>query len=84
MDSSTSINKEKSNYHWYVVATVCIGALSALDASIINVALPNLQQEFNTRMNEIEWVSLAYLLSLASLILIFGKLADMIAAAGYI
>ena len=79
MESSASINKEKSNYHWYVVATVCIGAfMAALDASIINVALPNLQQQFHTRMNEIEWVSLAYLLSLASLILIFGKLADMI------
>lgn len=71
--------KEKSNNHWYVVATVCIGAfMAALDASIINVALPNLQQHFHAQMNEIEWVSLSYLLSLASMILIFGRLADMI------
>ncbi|MGG5252076.1 MFS transporter [Neobacillus sp. SM06] len=72
-------NNEQSNSHWYAVATVCIGAfMAALDASIINIALPKLQQQFNTPMNEIEWVSLAYLLSLASLILIFGRLADMI------
>jgi EmrB/QacA subfamily drug resistance transporter len=52
--------------------------MAALDASIINIALPNLEQQFHTRMNEIEWVSLSYLLSLASMILIFGRLADMI------
>ncbi len=51
--------------------------MAALDASIINVALPNLEQQFHTGMNEIEWVSLSYLLSLASTILIFGRLADM-------
>ncbi|XJZ26869.1 MFS transporter [Bacillota bacterium Lsc_1132] len=79
MDSAASANKEKAKNHWYVVATVCIGAfMAALDASIINIALPKLQQQFNTPMNEIEWVSLAYLLSLASLILIFGRLADLI------
>jgi EmrB/QacA subfamily drug resistance transporter len=74
-----SFVKEKANAHWYVVATVCIGAfMAALDASIINVALPNLQTQFHARMNEIEWVSLAYLLALASMILIFGRLSDII------
>lgn len=79
MGYSLSNIKEKPNYHWYVVATVCLGAfMAALDASIINIALPNLQHQFHARMDEIEWVSLSYLLSLASLILIFGRLADMI------
>jgi EmrB/QacA subfamily drug resistance transporter len=79
MDSASSVSKEKANNYWYTVATVCIGAfMAALDASIINVALPNLEQQFHTPMNEIEWVSLSYLLSLASLILIFGRLADMV------
>lgn len=79
MGFSSSVIKEKAGYHWYVVATVCIGAfMAALDASIINIALPNLEQQFHTRMSEIEWVSLSYLLSLASLILIFGRIADMI------
>lgn len=79
MGFPSSVGKEKPGYHWYVVATVCVGAfMAALDASIINVALPNLEQQFHTRMSEIEWVSLSYLLSLASLILIFGRLADMI------
>lgn len=72
-------SKKESGRHWYVVATVCIGAfMAALDASIINIALPTLERQFHARMNEIEWVSLAYLLSLAALILIFGRIADMI------
>ncbi|NRD79669.1 MFS transporter [Bacillus sp. BRMEA1] len=71
--------KKKQGKHWYAVATVCIGAfMAALDASIINVALPNLEKQFSTSMNEVEWVSLSYLISLASLILIFGRLADML------
>ena len=78
ISSSGSVNKLKPKNHWFAVATVCIGAfMAALDASIINVALPNLEQQFHTGMNEIEWVSLSYLLSLASTILIFGRLADM-------
>jgi len=77
--SSSPINHKGKHFsHWNAVITVCIGAfMAALDASIINVALPNLEQQFHARMNEIEWVSLSYLLSLASTILIFGKLADM-------
>jgi EmrB/QacA subfamily drug resistance transporter len=70
--------RKRLGTHWYAVATVCIGAfMAALDASIINVALPHLEHQFHTRMSEIEWVSLSYLLALASSILIFGRLADM-------
>jgi EmrB/QacA subfamily drug resistance transporter len=79
LDHPSSDSKEKSYRHWYVVATVCIGAfMAALDASIINIALPTLEHQFHVQMNEIEWVSLSYLLSLASLILIFGRIADMV------
>ncbi len=64
--------------HWHVVFTVCIGAfMAALDASIVNIALPRLQAEFHVGMDRIEWVSLVYLLTLASSIVLFGRLADM-------
>lgn len=66
-------------YHWFVVGTVCIGAfMAALDASIINIALPVLGRNFNVRMQMIEWVSLVYLLTLAALIVPFGRIADML------
>ncbi len=71
--------RERKGYHWFVVGTVCVGAfMAALDASIINIALPVLKKQFNVRMHIIEWVSLVYLLALAGLIVPFGRMADMI------
>lgn len=65
-------------YHWFVVGTVCVGAfMAALDASIINIVLPVLKKEFHVRMHIIEWVSLIYLLTLAALIVPFGRMADL-------
>jgi EmrB/QacA subfamily drug resistance transporter len=71
--------RKRKGYHWFVVATVCIGAfMAALDASIVNIALPSLQHQFQVTMSEVEWTSLAYLLTLATFIVTFGRIADMI------
>ncbi|REE91504.1 EmrB/QacA subfamily drug resistance transporter [Paenibacillus taihuensis] len=69
----------RKGYHWFVVATVCIGAfMAALDASIINLALPSLVSQLHVSMAKVEWISLVYLLTLASLVIPFGRLADML------
>ncbi|ULO05649.1 MFS transporter [Paenibacillus sp. 19GGS1-52] len=74
--SESLINRK--GYHWLVVFTVCIGAfMAALDASIINLALPTLVRQFGISMSDAEWISLVYLLTLASLVIPFGRLADM-------
>ncbi|UOF90278.1 MFS transporter [Fodinisporobacter ferrooxydans] len=70
--------RDRNNYHWFVVGTVCVGAfMAALDASIINIALPVLKKQFSVRMHIVEWVSLVYLLTLAGLIVPFGRIADI-------
>lgn len=72
------IVRRRAGYHWYVVATVCVGAfMAALDASIVNIALPKMEHAFNVSLATVEWVSLTYLLTLASLIVPLGRLADM-------
>lgn len=69
--------REKSGYHWFVVGTVCVGAfMAALDASIVNVAMPTLTSAFSGGMNTVEWVSIAYLLTLTALLTMLGSLAD--------
>ncbi|WP_241712110.1 MFS transporter [Sulfoacidibacillus ferrooxidans] len=69
----------RPNYHWYVVATVCIGAfMAALDGSIITVALPTIDREFNVNVSESAWVALAYLLTLTALLAMFGRIADIV------
>ncbi|MGH7704400.1 MAG: MFS transporter [Candidatus Dormibacteria bacterium] len=67
------------NAHWWVVATVCIGAfMGQLDASIVVIALPTMQSDFHSTLGSVEWVSLAYLLTLIALVTAVGRFADMV------
>lgn len=52
--------------------------LGTIDGSIVNVALPTLADEFDTSFGVVQWISLAYLLTQATLTLGFGRLGDMI------
>ena len=65
--------------HWWVVATVCVGAfMGQLDASIVTVAFPTLQDSFGTSLGAVEWVALSYLLVLVAIVAAVGRLADMV------
>ncbi len=67
------------DYKWKVMMTVWIGVFMAtLDASIVNVALPTLTEFFNTDITTIEWIVMAYLLTITSLLLSLGRISDMI------
>ena len=64
---------------WYVMTAVAMGTLLAtIDGSIVNVALPTLVRELNTDFATVQWVVLAYLLTVTTLLLSVGRLADMI------
>ncbi len=64
---------------WYVMAAVAMGVfLSTIDSSIVNVALPTLVRAFDTEFPMVQWVVLAYLLTVTTLMLSVGRLADMI------
>ncbi len=62
---------------WLVVATVCFGAfMGQLDASIVTLAFPALQRQFSAHLAGVEWVSLAYLITLVTMLVPIGKLSD--------
>ena len=65
---------------WVTLAIVGIGVFMAtLDASIVNISLPAIAHRFGVSLNGvIEWVVIAYLLAVATLLLTTGRLADMI------
>ncbi len=64
---------------WLVVATVCVGAfMGQLDASIVALAFPTLQHDFNAPLATVTWVGLAYLLVLVASVAAMGRLADMV------
>lgn len=71
--------RSKPNAYWYVVGTVCIGAfMGQLDASIVTVAFPTMQRHFHSSLGGVEWVALAYLLTLVGTVTAVGKFADMV------
>jgi len=61
-----------------LIALICAGALIAnLDATIVNITLPVLSQEFSVSPSTVSWTVLTYLLFEAGFMLPMGKLSDM-------
>lgn len=52
--------------------------MATLDSSIVSVALPTMSDEFKTNLGTLQWVVTAYLLTISSLLPVFGKLADIL------
>jgi EmrB/QacA subfamily drug resistance transporter len=62
-----------------VLINVCLGQfIAAVDARSVNVALPTLSSEFGTAMQVVQWVPLAYQLTVIGLVLSLGRLGDMV------
>src|SRR5918992_1066804 len=59
------------------VAAILGSAVVAVDATVVNVALPKIADELGGGLAGQQWVANAYLLTLASLILVSGSLADI-------
>ncbi|WP_340373783.1 MFS transporter [Streptomyces sp. SS7] len=60
-----------------VVSTAVLSTfLTALDGSIVNVALPQMRHELALSETDVKWVATAYPLTLASLLLMAGQLTD--------
>jgi MFS family permease len=52
--------------------------MSSLDTSIANAGLPALAHAFNASFQDVQWIVLAYLLAVTSLIVSVGRLGDII------
>ena len=60
-----------------LLAAILGSAVVTIDGSIVNVALPAIERDLGGGLTAQQWVSNAYLLTLASLILIGGSLGDI-------
>ena len=61
---------------WVLLATVLGTAVVFLDGSVVNVALPSIGRDLGAGVDGLQWTINAYLLTLASLILLGGSLGD--------
>lgn len=64
---------------WTILAAVMLGSIMGpLDASIVNTVLPSITGFFHTEISIAQWVPTVYLLTISCLILLYGRLGDMI------
>jgi len=65
---------------WTVMGIMAIGLFMAtLDASIVNISLPKISLSFHVPLSGmVEWIIIAYLIVIASLLLTLGRLLDMV------
>jgi EmrB/QacA subfamily drug resistance transporter len=62
---------------WWTLGAVCVATfMLLLDITIVNVALPDIQQDLGASFQDLQWVIDAYALTLASFMLTAGSLAD--------
>jgi EmrB/QacA subfamily drug resistance transporter len=61
---------------WVVAAAVVGSGLAAVDATVVNVALPTLGQDLHADFAGLQWTITGYTLTLAALILLGGALGD--------
>ncbi|MDD1775967.1 MAG: MFS transporter [Candidatus Methanomethylicus sp.] len=57
--------------------TTLAGFLTPFDVSSVNIALPTIGKEFSMDAISLNWVTTAYLLSSATFLIIFGRIADI-------
>jgi EmrB/QacA subfamily drug resistance transporter len=64
---------------WRVFPPLALGTVMAtLDISVVNIALPTLARAFRVPLTTIEWVVLAYVVTITGLLLTLGRLADAV------
>jgi EmrB/QacA subfamily drug resistance transporter len=61
---------------WTLVATILGSAMTFIDATVVNVALPALQADLHATITDVQWVIEAYALFLGALILVGGAMGD--------
>lgn len=66
------------NRRWWTLGAMCFALfMLMLDNTVVNVALPSIQQTFDADLASLEWTVNAYTLSLAVLLVVGGRLGDI-------
>jgi EmrB/QacA subfamily drug resistance transporter len=68
----------ESNRRWWVLGGSCLGLfVLMLDSTVINLALPAMQDDLAASTSSLQWVPNAYLLTIAALVVTGGRLGDI-------
>jgi len=68
---------------WIALYVLCVGMLMiVLDATVVNVALPSIQSDLGFSQSSLAWVVNAYLIAFGGLLLLAGRLGDLVSRRG--
>jgi EmrB/QacA subfamily drug resistance transporter len=68
---------------WAALIVLCVGMLMiVLDVTVVNVALPDIQSDLGFSQSSLAWVVNAYLIAFGGLLLLAGRLGDLISRRG--
>jgi EmrB/QacA subfamily drug resistance transporter len=77
-ETAVAVAERASSVRWALASLSLSMLLSSLGISIANVSLPTLAQTFAASFQEVQWVVLAYLLAITTLIVSAGCLGDLV------
>jgi EmrB/QacA subfamily drug resistance transporter len=64
---------------WIALYVLCVGVLMiVLDVTVVNVALPSIQDDLGFSQSSLAWIVNAYLIAFGGLLLLAGRLGDLI------
>src|SRR6266508_2691543 len=80
-DETTGV--QPPDRRWIALVVLCVGVLMiVLDATVVNVALPAIQDDLGFGPASLAWVVNAYLIAFGGLLLLAGRLGDLISRRG--
>ncbi|GLY05735.1 MULTISPECIES: MFS transporter [Actinoplanes] len=69
----------EKNRRWWALVAVALGTfMTYLDNNVVNVALPSIQRDLGLSISGLEWITSAYILVFAGLLLAGGRIADVL------
>jgi EmrB/QacA subfamily drug resistance transporter len=77
--TTTQIEQATDRRRWIALVVLCLGFLMIiLDQTIVNVALPSIQHDLHFSQSGLAWVINAYLIAFGGLLLLVGRLGDLV------
>jgi EmrB/QacA subfamily drug resistance transporter len=74
-----SAGERSERSRWVALYVLCVGMLMiVLDATVVNVALPSIQDDLGFSTGSLAWVVNAYLIAFGGLLLLAGRFGDLI------
>ena len=77
------VTETNDRSRWVALYVLCVGMLMiVLDVTVVNVALPSIQEDLGFSQSSLAWVVNAYLIAFGGLLLLSGRLGDLISRRG--